>query len=144
LHITRYRRFLHKDQIKEALAEKALAKEAMEVGCRMDDPTSHYHAAELFKEHNEDGSARYTSVWLYHMTKAAATGHPKAAHALAVFYSETVWKYIEDEPPDYLKPTPFDSYPGPSEISGMPFQSAGGGVGDLAAKMASFFSTLRR
>jgi hypothetical protein len=51
---------------------------------------------------------------LYHCTKAAASGHPAAAYDLARFYAESGWKYISDEPPDHLKPTPFDSYPAPN------------------------------
>ncbi len=44
-----------------------------------------------------------------------ASGQPIAAHQLTIFYAESGWKYIEDEPPDHLKPTPFDSYPAAEE-----------------------------
>ncbi|TKA23498.1 hypothetical protein B0A54_17873 [Friedmanniomyces endolithicus] len=42
----------------------------------------------------------------------------RSAHSSASiddFYAESGWKYIEDEPPDHLKPTPFDSYPAAEE-----------------------------
>lgn len=114
IHFERYMKLWQRNQITLALAELAKARSAMEIGCEQDDPTSHYHAAEFFKEFNADGSTKHTSSWLYHMTKAGASGHVKAAHALAEFYASTGWKYIEDEPPDHVKPTPFDSYPAPS------------------------------
>ncbi|KAK1091949.1 hypothetical protein LTR48_005300, partial [Friedmanniomyces endolithicus] len=114
LTLVRYDRYVRLAERREAalaLAENDRARQAMEVGCSLDDPESHYHAAHLFKTMNEDGSTIYTSSWLYHMTKAAASGQPIAAHQLTIFYAESGWKYIEDEPPDHLKPTPFDSYP---------------------------------
>lgn len=93
------------------------AKWAIEVGCGQDDPTSHYSAALLEKKNNENGEHVATSRWLYHMTKAGGAGHVRAAHALGNWYGSSGWKYIEDEPPDYIKPTPFDSYP-PDATSG--------------------------
>jgi hypothetical protein len=89
------------------------AKEACEIGCKVDDPTSHYHMAEYFNNPGTEGP--YTSTWLYHLTKAAATGHIRACHRLANWYVESVWPYLDDEPPDTIKPTAFDTYPGPSE-----------------------------
>ena len=113
IHYERYGRYWQRNEITSALSERDKARKACDIGCRQDDPTSHYHAAEFFKEFNPDGSTKHTSAWLYHMTKAAATSHVKAAHSLAEFYASSGWKYIEDEPPDHIKPTPFDSYPAP-------------------------------
>ncbi|KAK0361566.1 hypothetical protein LTR91_022553 [Friedmanniomyces endolithicus] len=92
-----------------------------------DDLTSHYHAAEFFGETN-------ISSWLYHITKAAASGHPMAAHALATFYAETEWPYIDDEPPDHVKPTPFDTYPAPESGA----SSASGGLLDAILQTLGF------
>lgn len=87
------------------------ARRVAEVGCRQDDPNSHYSMALLENARNEYGDHVATSAWLYHITKAAASGHVKAAHVLGNWYGSSGWKYIEDEPPDDMKPTPFDSYP---------------------------------
>lgn len=88
---------------------------AMEIGCQQDDPVSHYHASTYFKKVDEHGNHVVTSKWVYYITKAALSDHPKAAYELGEFYAESGWKYLEqDEPPDHIKPTPFDSYPGPS------------------------------
>lgn len=92
--------------------EWAKAKWAINIGCEMDDPTSHYMAASIQKQTDASGELFITSTWLYHMTKAAASGHPKAAHELGNFYAHSLWPYVEDEPPDEVKPTPFDRYPG--------------------------------
>ncbi|RMZ25517.1 hypothetical protein D0859_10429 [Hortaea werneckii] len=113
IHYERYSKFWAKNSIAAALAELEKAKWACGVGCAQDDPTSHYQAAELFKDYNAEGEFSHTSKWLYHITKAAASGHVRACHALADFYSSSGWKYIEDEPPDHVKPTPFDFYPAP-------------------------------
>ncbi|KAK4546668.1 hypothetical protein LTR36_001886 [Oleoguttula mirabilis] len=118
IHYERYARHWQRNGFALALAEREKARKANEIGCGQDDPTSHYHAAEFFKDYNNDGSVKHTSSWLYHMTKAAATSHVKAAHGLAEFYASSGWKYIEDEPPDHVKPTPFDSYPAPSSTTG--------------------------
>ncbi|EMC98897.1 hypothetical protein BAUCODRAFT_383618 [Baudoinia panamericana UAMH 10762] len=120
VYFERYDKLYRRGDISKALLMLDKSRRAMEIGCRQDDPTSHYHAAEFFKEVSEDGSTRYTSTWLYNMTKAAASGHVKAAHALGVFYESTGWKYIEDEPPDHIKPTPFDSYPPPATTQSPP------------------------
>lgn len=93
--------------------EMAQCEWAMKIGCDQDDPTSHYYASDLLKQFDSQGSHLGSSDWLYHITKAASSGHPKAAYELGVFYAESGWKYIEDEPPDHVKPTPFDSYPAP-------------------------------
>ncbi|KAI7306564.1 hypothetical protein KC315_g14186 [Hortaea werneckii] len=113
IHYERYSKFWAKNSIAAALAELEKAKWACGVGCAQDDPTSHYQAAEFFKDYNAEGEVSHTSKWLYHTTKAAASGHVRACHTLADFYSSSGWKYIEDEPPDHVKPTPFDSYPAP-------------------------------
>ncbi|MGG6498956.1 UNVERIFIED_CONTAM: hypothetical protein NY603_39110, partial [Bacteroidetes bacterium 56_B9] len=52
-----------------------------------------------------------------YVTKAAASNHPIAAYELGKFYAESGWKYLEDEPPNHVKPTPFDSFPSPTENS---------------------------
>ena len=103
------------------------ARWAISIGCDQDDPTSHYSAALLEKRYNESDQHIGTSVWLYHMTKAAASGYPKAAHELGVWYGSNGWKYIEDEPPDHVKPTPFDSYPPDLDV-----KSAGLSLMDMA------------
>ncbi|EME84884.1 uncharacterized protein MYCFIDRAFT_195813 [Pseudocercospora fijiensis CIRAD86] len=95
----------------KGLDEMAQCEWAMNIGCEQDDPTSHYYASTFVKRLDSEGGHVGTSEWLYHVTKAASSGHPKAAYELAVFYAESGWKYIEDEPPDHVKPTPFDSYP---------------------------------
>ncbi|KAK4624658.1 hypothetical protein CLAFUW4_05647 [Fulvia fulva] len=87
---------------------------AMEIGCEQDDPVSHYYASTFAKREDEYGNHIPESGWLYHVTKAATSGHQKAMHELGEFYAQSGWKYINDEPPDYLKPTPFDSYPAPA------------------------------
>ncbi|TKA29854.1 hypothetical protein B0A50_03218 [Salinomyces thailandicus] len=111
VHFERYGSYYQRKEFAMAFAELEKARKANEIGCAQDDPTSHYQAAEFFKDYNDDGTFKYTSRWLYHMSKAAASSHVKAAHALAEFYSSSGWKYVEDEPPDDVKPTPFDSYP---------------------------------
>ncbi|KAF7188873.1 hypothetical protein HII31_09796 [Pseudocercospora fuligena] len=98
----------------KGMDEMAQCEWAMNIGCEQDDPTSHYYASTFVKRLDSQGSHVATSDWLYHVTKAASSGHPKAAFELAVFYAESGWKYIEDEPPDHIKPTPFDSYPAKS------------------------------
>lgn len=90
--------------------EWELCEKAIHIGMDQDDPTAFYYAATYNKKRNEDGSHMPTSEWLYYMTKAAASGVPKAAYELGIYYAESGWKYIEDEPADHLKPTPFDSY----------------------------------
>jgi TPR repeat protein len=89
-----------------------LCEKAIQIGVEQDDPTAFYYAATYYKKRNEDGSHKATSEWLYYMTKAAASLVPKAMYELGVYYAESGWKYIEDEPPEHLKPTPFDTYPG--------------------------------
>jgi TPR repeat protein len=87
-------------------------EKAIHIGMEQDDPTAFYYAATYYKQRNEDGTHKPTSEWLYYMTKAAASAVPKACYELGVYYAESGWKYIEDEPPEHLKPTPFDTYPG--------------------------------
>ncbi|KAK5133202.1 hypothetical protein LTR08_008037 [Meristemomyces frigidus] len=115
IHYERYAHYWQRNEIGLALAEIEKARKANQIGCEQDDPTSHYHAAEFFKEVNADGSMLHTSSWLYHMTKAGATGHVMAAYKLAEYYAYSGWKFIEDEPPDHVKPTAFDSYPAPEQ-----------------------------
>ena len=92
-------------------SDYANAKWAIGIGCEQDDPNSHYAAALFEKKFNEHGHGVGTSGWLYHMTKAAASGHVRAMHELGVWYAQNGWPYLEDEPPDEIKPTPFDRYP---------------------------------
>lgn len=98
------------------------ARWAIAIGCEQDDPNSHY-AASLFEKDPTLGT--YTSKWLYHITKAASTGHVRAMHALGLWYAETGWPYIDDEPPDRIKPTPFDRFPSEPQQSNMFGQSFG-------------------
>ncbi|KAF2481771.1 hypothetical protein BDY17DRAFT_325285 [Neohortaea acidophila] len=97
-----------------ARGDAVKAREAVAIGCQVDDPISHYAAAVL-ERNTDEGQHVATSDWLYHITKAAASIYPKATHALGLWYATSQWKYIEDEPPDHIKPTPFDSYPGESD-----------------------------
>jgi hypothetical protein len=101
----------HYDRSLKGKKEWHLVEKAIQIGMKQDDPTSFYYAATYYKKRDESGQHVPTSEWLYYMTKAAASGVPKAAVELATFYHESGWKYIEDEPPDNVKPTPFDSYP---------------------------------
>lgn len=87
------------------------AEKVNAIGCDQDDVHSHYLAALIIKQKYPPDYI--TSGWLYHMTKAAATCHVKAAHELGIYYGTSTWKYIDEEPPDRVKPTPFDSYPAP-------------------------------
>lgn len=98
-----------------------LCEKAIQIGVEEDDPTAHYYAATYYKKRNEDGSHKATSEWLYYMTKAAASMVPKAMYELGVYYAESGWKYIEDEPPEHLKPTPFDTYPG-KDVADTPWE----------------------
>lgn len=100
--------------------EWELCEKAIRIGVEQDDPTAFYYAATYNKQRHEDGTHLPTSQWLYYMTKAAASGVPKAAYELGVYYAESGWKYIEDEPPEHVKPTPFDSYPG-KDVSDSPW-----------------------
>ena len=101
----------HYDRSIKGMKEWDLCEKAIKIGIEQDDPTAFYYAATFYKKRDEDGQHLATSEWLYYMTKAAASGVPKAACELATFYHESGWRYIEDEPPDHIKPTPFDAYP---------------------------------
>ncbi|KAF2164665.1 hypothetical protein M409DRAFT_67779 [Zasmidium cellare ATCC 36951] len=97
--------------------EARQANWALEIGCQQDDPDAHYLYADYSCKAYHDYESTipmYTSDWLFHMMKAATSGHSRAAYELGEFYAQSSWKYIEDEPPDDVKPTPFDSYPAPS------------------------------
>ncbi|KAL1583151.1 hypothetical protein WHR41_07914 [Cladosporium halotolerans] len=102
----------HFDRSLKGRDEWGLCEKAIQIGLEQEDPTAFYYAATYHKKRHEDGTHLPTSDWLYYMTKAAASGVPKAAYELGVYYAESGWKYIEDEPPDHVKPTPFDTYPG--------------------------------
>lgn len=91
----------------------ANAKWAIAIGCEQDDPNSHFAASYFEKD-----SVNYQSGWFYHITKAATSGNVRAMHELALWYAQNGWPYIEDEPPDEIKPTPFDRFP--PEIRGKP------------------------
>ena len=106
----------HYDRSIKGMDEWHLFEKALKIGIQQDDPTAFYYAATYYMERDETGQHVPTSKWLHYMTKAAASGVPKAACDLAAFYHESGWKYIEDEPPDHVKPTPFDSYP-PTETT---------------------------
>jgi hypothetical protein len=97
--------------LKQGKNEWELCEKAIKIGMDQSDPTAYYYAATYYMKRNEDGGHMPTSEWLYYMTKSASSGVGKAAYALGVYYAESGWKYIEDEPPEHLKPTPFDSYP---------------------------------
>lgn len=81
----------------------------LRIGREQDDPNAFFISAnQVWAEHGMP-----TSEWLYYITKAAASGIPQAANQLAEFYAGQKWKFLADEPPDHLKPTPYDSYPAP-------------------------------
>jgi len=98
---------LNLDNIREA-------RHAIAIGCQQDDPASHYQAS-LDHRKKQGGSLVATSGWLYHVTKAAASGYPVAMHELGHFYFTNTWPYLEDKVPDHVKPTPFDQFPPPSK-----------------------------
>lgn len=109
IHFERSRRLEGKDDLAAAMEGKK-CEWAMEVGCQLDDPDAHYGRADWFSDRLEGTTS---STRLYHLTKAAASLHWKAAHELGDFYASSGWPFIEDEPPDRVKPTPFDRYPAP-------------------------------
>ena len=82
------------------------AKWAIEIGCQQDDPNSHLQASLFEKESNA-----VRSGWFHHITKAATSGYVRAMHDLGLWYAQDGWPYLADEPPDDIKPTPFDRYP---------------------------------
>lgn len=84
-------------------------QKAIHVGVDQDDPTCFYLAAQ--HEFNFVSPGIYTSKWLHYVTKAAASAVTEATYDLGVYYVKSRWPYIDDEPPDELKPTPFDRYP---------------------------------
>lgn len=98
-----------------------MVEDTIEIGCNQDDPISHYYAAlrdKTFNTKSEDNELgqeqlvhKPTSTWLYHISKAAASGYPRAMHELGCYYVKSYWPYLTDEPPDAVKPTPFDRYP---------------------------------
>lgn len=108
---------LYHDRSKRGVADEwQLARDAFKIGTEQDDPVAYFNSAVLALG---DAYGNYTSYWLYAMTKAASSGHAKAMHELGVYYATTVWPFIEDEPPDEQKPTPFDRFP-PSTQSSAP------------------------
>lgn len=109
IHFERSRRLEGKDDLASAIEGKK-CEWAMEVGCQLDDPDAHYGRADWFSDRLEGTTS---STRLYHLTKAATSLHFKAAHELGDFYASSGWPFIEDEPPDRVKPTPFDRYPAP-------------------------------
>nr|POE69086.1 hypothetical protein CFP56_72793 [Quercus suber] len=90
--------------------ERDLVKKYVDIGCELDDPLSYFRRADFFKS-TQHGTIVYTSSWVHDMTRAAASLYPPAAHHLAEFYRTSIWRYIDDEPPDHLQPTPFDLQP---------------------------------
>ncbi|KAF2206860.1 hypothetical protein CERZMDRAFT_88950 [Cercospora zeae-maydis SCOH1-5] len=114
---------LHRDRYeKKGKKELKQCLWAMEVGCKQDDPLSFYHASTFVKTYGAKGLHTPTAEWLYMVTKAAASNHPLAAYELGEFYAQSGWvpgegKYLEDEPPNHVKPTPFDSFPPPTNNS---------------------------
>ncbi|KAF2768032.1 hypothetical protein EJ03DRAFT_337171 [Teratosphaeria nubilosa] len=110
VHYDRYVDLLANKKIAAALPEREKILKALKIGCEMDDPTCHFRQAYWFGPH-PNNDVKHTSTWLYHMTKAGASGHSQACHVLAEWYAGSEWPYLEDEPPDAIKPTPFDTYP---------------------------------
>lgn len=114
-------------------AHNALSAEARDVvlaGCRGDDAECYYDAAqwaerdypfEQMSVEEKDGLVRVarqasdirgtSARWLAYMSKAAASGVPQACHDLGRYYRLQEWPYLDEEPPDTIKPTPFDRYP---------------------------------
>ncbi|KAF2726002.1 hypothetical protein K431DRAFT_280726 [Polychaeton citri CBS 116435] len=103
--------YLHADRAQRGFPEIEEANEAVIIGCKQDDPDMWYQYAASFK-------AKWTSGWLYGMTKAASTGNVKAMVELATWYVESEWPYIGNEPPAYVKPTIFDSFPAEENSGG--------------------------
>lgn len=95
---------IHSDRFKRgSRSDLALCEDVIKVGCSQEDPEAHWLATGFYE--------RNGTKWLYHLTKAAASGHLQAAFELANFYRDSGWRYIEADPPDHLKPTPFDHTP---------------------------------
>jgi hypothetical protein len=94
-------------------------KWAVDIGCEQDDPNSYFTAAQLEKD-----ASTVKSGWFHHITKAATSGHVRAMHDLALWYAEFGWPFLEDEPPDDIKPTPFDRFPRKTVLDPSPEQSA--------------------
>ncbi|OQO13572.1 hypothetical protein B0A48_01801 [Cryoendolithus antarcticus] len=101
---------IHFERVQRGLKDVDLLERALKIGMEQDDPVAFYWAASYREQSYANGDLRPTSEWLYLMTKAAASGVPKAAHELGRYYWTSGWKYIEDEPPAHIKPTPFDSF----------------------------------
>lgn len=91
-------------------------EQVLNIGLEQDDPTMYYYAATFHAYRDDQGEWHPTSMWLYCMTKAATSGIPIAAHELGKYYAHSGWRYIEDEPPDHVKPTPFDTFPEPGAL----------------------------
>jgi TPR repeat protein len=66
-------------------SEMVKAVKAYTVGTDKGDPMAHFHLARL--DHHMEG--QYTPDWLYNMTKAAASGHYRAAFDLGEYYANT-------------------------------------------------------
>jgi hypothetical protein len=88
------------------------AKWAIDVGCQLDDPMSFYYAAWYHRaDRQTEREIPTSSKWLYNISKAAASGQPRAMHELGCWYVLSRWPYLTDDVPDSMRPSPFDSYP---------------------------------
>ena len=78
-------------QHEEAEYFKTKALGAIEIGVEQGDPGSHFNLAVL---HRVLFNAEYGEDWLFHMTKAAASGHYKAAYELGRYYADAPAKRL--------------------------------------------------
>ncbi|KAI5207124.1 hypothetical protein E4T39_02128 [Aureobasidium subglaciale] len=83
--------YLHVTQGQHVKAMKAYM-----VGLEKDDPMAYFNLARL--DYYMAGN-QHTSDWLYNMTKAAASGHYKAAHELGEYYANSPCPPAKQEVP---------------------------------------------
>ncbi|KAK4987855.1 hypothetical protein LTR50_004307 [Elasticomyces elasticus] len=76
--------YLELARLRVELGEDEKAREALKQGFKADDPDAHYQYAVL----EYSLVQTHTPEWLYHMTKAASSGHARAEHQVGLYYAE--------------------------------------------------------
>ncbi|KAK4964243.1 hypothetical protein LTR66_012398, partial [Elasticomyces elasticus] len=76
--------YLELARLRVELGEDEKARKALKQGFKADDPDAHYQYAVL--EHSL--AQTHTPEWLYHMTKAASSGHARAEYQVGLYYAE--------------------------------------------------------
>ncbi|KAH0373224.1 hypothetical protein KCU65_g751, partial [Aureobasidium melanogenum] len=101
------------------LGENVAAVKAYKVGEELDDPMAYFNLARLdFRM-----SGKHTLEWLYNMTKAAASGHYKAAYELGLYYATTPAKLSEPQTSFLEKLSGFGAFLWKSNINLNPKQN---------------------